>query len=214
MSELRVLSHIALGLLAPVRAAHPDVELVEIPERGPLPDDAHAPVVLTQTWGAPNLADVMTRGVEWVHTFGTGVNRYPFETLGDAVLTCSRGASAVPISEWVIAMLLGFEKQLPAQWIDSPPKRWNRATLGGLHGRTLAILGFGGIGQAVARHALGFGMHVRAHRRSTAPSPIRAVEMVDSPEALVVGVYCPFGRLKPELQQAGLNLSAFLNPFA
>lgn len=185
MSALRVLSHIGLGLLEPVRRAHPEIELIQIPETGPLPDDAHGQVLLTQTWGAPNTADVMARGIEWVHTFGTGVNRFPFETLGQARLTCSRGASAIPISEWVMAMLLSFEKQLPDRWISEAPERWNWATLGGLHGRRLAILGFGGIGQAVARHALGFGMRVRAHRRSAAPSPIEAVEMTTSHQALL-----------------------------
>ena len=187
MTEPTILSHIDLGLLAPVRAAYPDTPLIQIPEEGPLPESARGQVLLTQTWGAPNLAGVMARGVEWVHTFGTGVNRYPFETLGEAVLTCSRGASAVPISEWVMAMMLAFEKQLPDQWITEPVERWNFATLGGLAGRTLAILGLGGIGRAIARHALGFGMQVRAHRRSEAPSPIEGVELVSSPRALVEG---------------------------
>jgi len=185
MTAPTVLSHIHLGLLEPVRAAHPEVALVRIPEEGPLPDEARGKILLTQTWGAPNLAAVMERGIEWVHTFGTGVDRYPFDTLGGAVLTCSRGASAIPIAEWVMAMMLTYEKSLPAQWIEAPVERWNMATLGGLHGRTLGILGFGGIGQAIARHALGFGMKVCAYRRSDAPSPLEGVEMAGSPEALI-----------------------------
>ena len=33
-------------------------------------------------------------------------------------------------------------------------RRWNMADLGGLHGKTLGLLGIGGIGQAVATRAL------------------------------------------------------------
>lgn len=181
----RVLTHLPIGLLAPVREAHPDVELVEIPEQGALPAALRGEIALTQAWGSPNMAEVMTRGVRWVHAYGTGVNEFPFDALGDAVLTCSRGASAVPISEWVLGVLLAAEKELPERWLSAPPERWNIAFLGGLRGKTLAIVGFGGIGQAVARRALAFEMRVKALRRGDGPSPVEGVEMVRSLEALV-----------------------------
>ncbi len=78
-----------------------------------------------------------------------------------------------------MAMLLAAEKRLPDVWQDEPPERWNRFDLGGLHGRTLGLLGFGGIGLATAERALPFGMRVIAHRRSAAPSPLAGVELVD-----------------------------------
>ncbi len=176
----------SLRLLEPLRAAQPDVPLLRIPEEGVPPPEVRGEVLLTRTFGAPNCAEVMTRGVRWVHTFGTGVNGYPFETLGAAPLTCSRGASAVPISEWVMAMLLAFEKDLPEAWVNEPPEQWiTRDSVGGLSGRRLAILGFGAIGQALARRALAFGMEVCALRRSKAPSPVAGVTLSPSAEALV-----------------------------
>lgn len=182
---LRVLSHIGEGILQPAKDAYPDATFTVIPQDGPIDPDLRGNALLTFTWGAPNMAEAMSRGIEWVHTFGTGVDGYPFETLGEAQLSCSRGASAIPIAEWVIANLLAFEKQLPQSWIEAPPEHWNRASLGGLHGRTLALLGFGGIAQRVAQHALGFGMKVRALRRSPGPSPLAGVEMVSDLNALV-----------------------------
>jgi phosphoglycerate dehydrogenase-like enzyme len=134
-------------------------------------------VLLTYTWGAPNLAEVVSRGVRWIHTFGTGVDAFPFAAIGDRTLTCARGASAVPIAEWVLAMLLAFEKHLPDAWITGRAA-WKRLELGGLQGRTLGLLGLGGIGTAVAQRALPFGMQVIAHRRSGAASPIAGVELV------------------------------------
>jgi len=176
----RIATQMPIALLEPVRAAFPDLEIVEIPTQGPLPDGFEADVLLTLPWGAENLAAVLARGVRWVHAYGTGVNGFPFELLGDVPLTCSRGASATAISEWVIAVLLAAEKRLPESWIHAPPPRWNHAELGSLAGRRLALVGFGGIAQAVARRALPFEMRVKALRRTRAGSPLPEVEIVSS----------------------------------
>ncbi len=181
----RVLSHLGLGLLKRVHEAFPNLEIREVPVEGPLPEGVTGEVLLTQTWGAANLAEVLTRGVQWIHTYGTGVNGFPFAALSGQVLTCSRGASAVPISEWVMAMMLAFEKRLPDSWIHEPPAHWNWAELGGLAGRTLGLIGFGGIAQAVAERALVFGMRVCALRRRKLPSPVPGVTIVASLEELL-----------------------------
>jgi phosphoglycerate dehydrogenase-like enzyme len=183
--SLRILSHMPEALLGPVREAHPDVEIVEIPQAGPLEPGIEGDVLLTLAWGSANLAEVLERGVRWVHAYGTGVNAFPLEKLGGVPLSCSRGASAPAISEWVMAVLLAAEKQLPESWIDAPPDRWHTASLGSLHGRMLALVGLGGIAQAVARRALPFGMRVRALRRTPKPSPIAEVGIVTSLAALL-----------------------------
>ena len=79
----RILSHMPLGLLGRIGEQFPDAEVVQVPEEGPLDDDVAGEVLLTNAWGAPNLAEVVARGVRWVHTYGTGVNDFPFEALGD-----------------------------------------------------------------------------------------------------------------------------------
>ena len=56
---------------------------------------------------------------------------------------------------------------------------------GGLDGRTLALLGLGGIGTAVATRSLAFGMRVKAMRRSGRPSPVAGVEIVSDPSSLL-----------------------------
>jgi len=177
-SRVRVLTQVPVQMLGRVGERFPDVELVMVPSQGDPPDDAKGEVLLTFAWGSENLREVVARGVRWVHAYGTGVDAFPLGELGDVRLTCSRGASAVPIAEWVIAMLLCAEKQLPASWVREPPERWNIASLGGLAGRTLGLVGMGGIAQATARRALAFDMRVLAHRRSDAPSPVPGVEIV------------------------------------
>jgi phosphoglycerate dehydrogenase-like enzyme len=182
--RLRVLSHLPAERLARVPLEVPDVEVVVISEHDPPPADLHGDVLVTYAWGAPNIAQVVERGVRWVHTIGTGVDRFPFDAVGERVLTCSRGASAVPIAEWVMAMMLAFEKRLPETWIHAA-EQWRRLQLGGLSGRTLGILGLGGIGSAVAERALPFGMEVIARRRSAAPSQVAGVTLVASIEEVL-----------------------------
>jgi phosphoglycerate dehydrogenase-like enzyme len=182
---LTVLTHVPVRLLRAVGERFPTVELVQVPERGGLDEGVEGEVLLTQAWGAPNAAQVMQRGIRWVHAYGTGVERYPFDTLGEAALTCSRGASAVPISEWVLAVMLAAEKKLPETWVTHAPEHWNIARLGGLHRKTLALVGFGGIGRAVATRALAFGMVIRALVRKPRPSPVEGVEIVGDLPSLV-----------------------------
>ena len=187
-----VLHHPRPDAMASLRAQFPDVVFVPIPTTGELPPDAKGDVLLSTAIGADTLVAALDRGVRWVHTIGTGVDRFPVEDVhDDQVLTCSRGASAIPIAEWTLAMMLAFETRLPETWITAPPvppNRWHQAGLGGLHGSTVAILGLGSIGVEVAKRSLSFGMRVRAiRRRADAPSPLPGVELVDSAAEAVTG---------------------------
>ncbi len=183
--RIRIATHMPIEMLDSVREAFPDIDAIALPTEGAIDPSLEANVLLTLPWGTPNIADVLARGVKWVHAYGTGVNGFPFEVLGDVPLTCSRGASATAISEWVMAVLLAAEKRLPQTWLDAPPERWNVAELGSLRDRRLALIGFGGIAQAIARRALPFDMQVRAYRRTKAKSPIPEVELATSLEALL-----------------------------
>ncbi len=181
----RVLVQLPLEALKRVSEQVPGIELVPVPLKGELPRDAEGEVLLTLARGSPNLSEVVKRGVRWIHTIGTGVDRFPLEAVGSRILTCSRGGSAVPIAEWVLSMLLAFEKRLPESWVSAPPEHWNMAELGVLEGKTLGFVGIGGIGVAVARRALPFGMRVQALRRTPGASSVPEVEVVGKLEELL-----------------------------
>lgn len=183
--SVRVLSHLPLPLVARIEREIEGARVTFVPMEGEPAPDLHGDVLLTHAKGSPNLAAVVARGVRWVHAYGTGVEAFPFEALGDRPLTCSRGASGIPIAEWVLAVMLAAEKKLPETWIHEPPALWSVIGLGGLHGRTLGLVGLGGIGREVARRALAFGMQVVALRRSEAPSEIAGVEIARDLGALL-----------------------------
>jgi phosphoglycerate dehydrogenase-like enzyme len=185
----RVLLHVGGAPVDSLVAEFPDVDFAPVPKEGDL-GGLDAEILLTTAIGGPRLDEVLDLGVRWVHTIGTGVDRFPLDALRPGqVLTCSRGASAVPISEWVLAVMLAFEKQLPETWASVTPANWYRADLGGLYGRTLAVLGMGSIGTEVARRARAFGMHIRGLRRTPRPDGFDGVDYVPTPAEAVEGAH-------------------------
>jgi phosphoglycerate dehydrogenase-like enzyme len=182
-APLRVLSHFGgpdtFRLAAELDAR---VEIVAVPMQGPIDDAIAGEVLVTIPEWADNTDALLRRGVRWLHYISTGVDRVDFDSLpSDLLVTNSRGAAAVPISEWVVAMLLAFEKRLPEIWIDSEPENWRAdPRLGTLDGREVAIVGFGSIGEAIASRLAPFGARVRGLRRTVRPSPMAHVEIVSS----------------------------------
>ena len=160
---MKIFSQVGRKLSAAVSERVADAEVISIPTEGRIAEGLGAEILLTQTWGSSNIAEVVARGVRWIHTLGTGVDRFPFDSVGDCVVTCSRGASSIPIAEYVMATMLAFEKQIPEVWMTEAPQDWYGERLGGLYRKTLGLVGLGGIGVAVAERALAFGMHVVAN---------------------------------------------------
>jgi phosphoglycerate dehydrogenase-like enzyme len=173
---VRVLNELGRRIGDRIRAAVPDAEVIDVGADPPAPDLTAD--VLFGGW-APHSFEY-AQHVPWVQLSGTGVDKVPRELLAGRTVTCARGASAVPIAEFVLGAMLAFEKRFPDVWLHEPPERWNFDKLGGLSGRSLGIVGFGGIGVAVAQRALPFGMQVHAFRRTEAPSPVEGVEMHSS----------------------------------
>jgi phosphoglycerate dehydrogenase-like enzyme len=185
---LRLISQVA-GTAADdsVRAAHPDVEIVPYTGGEP-PPGLRADAFFGGYAGWDDIVRWLdATGVRWVQLMGTGVDAVPPAVYEGRVVTCARGASAVPISEWVMAAILAWAKRFPETWLREPPKHWNfpAPALDPVDGQTLGLVGLGGIGSAIARRALPFGLRVRALRRTAKPSPVAGVEVVTALEDLL-----------------------------
>ena len=165
----------------------PTVDFIPVPTDGPVPDGVSGGACITQAARTANLEEVLDRGVRWVHVLGQGIDHFPLDHLGDRTLTCARGVNAIPIAEWVVAMLLTAAKQLPDRWVTEPPRHWVLADLGSLDGATVAFIGFGTINQATAERLAPFGCRMVAATRSGAPSGMDEVSTTTDVHAAVAG---------------------------
>lgn len=182
---VRVLNMMGPKVVEAVRAAMPEMEVVEVPFGSELPPDLHGEVLLAAFLESPVYSRLDELGVQWIHLPGTGIDSWPPDLLRGRTVTCSRGVSAIPIAEFVLAAILAFEKRVPGVWLAEPPEHWNIDRLGELAGKTVGLVGLGGIGTAVARRALAFDMRVRAFRRTGAASPVEGVEVVPDLDAVL-----------------------------
>jgi len=174
---VRVLNLMGKGVEAAVRDAVPDVEIVTVAARDVPPTGLRADVLFAAWIESPVYDRLDDLGVRWMHLPGTGIDSWPRLLLESRVVTCSRGVSGIPIAEFVLGAMLALEKRMPEVWLDEPPEHWNVAPLGELAGRSLGIVGLGGIGTEVARRARAFDMRVTALRRTRQPSDVEGVDL-------------------------------------
>ena len=137
-------------------------------ERDKLLNDAEVILV-----GFPFPLDLRARSpkLKWVHQRPAGASNMLRGDLwkSDIVVTSSRGyAHNLPIAEYTIATMLHFAKDLHLPEQERKAKQLNARgyNVTQLSGKTLCVLGAGGIGTEVGRLASALGMRVLGIRRN------------------------------------------------
>lgn len=143
--------------------------------------------------------------LRWVQAGSAGVDRFlsvpELRERDEVVLTNARAVHGPVIAEHTFAMLLSLTRGLSAARDAQREGRWVRESAGerlALDGRTMLVVGLGGIGGEIAKRAHGFGMRVIATRRGSdaAPDYVERVGRPDDllamlPEADVVAIAVP-----------------------
>lgn len=98
---------------------------------------------------------------------GAGINTIDVDNAADrAIFVCNTpGKNAIAVAELVIGHLINLDRRIADNVAALREGRWEKKRLGkarGLYGRTLALLGTGGVGREVAMRAKAMGMTVRA----------------------------------------------------
>jgi len=120
----------------------------------------------------------------WTQVQSTGVEVYPRALMQHGIMTCGRGLNAVPIAEFVMAAILRIEKRLDETRAGNAAD-WETPSIGRLYGRTLGLIGYGTIGQAIARRAEAFDMKVIVNRRGGWDTVPDGITPCDSPEEVI-----------------------------
>ncbi len=164
-------------LLPALRAAVPGVEIV------PAQDMAEA-VALAGDVDAvlgPCSAELLAAGprIRWIQAYSAGVERcvaIPALRERDILLTNMQRVAGPVMAEHVIAMMMSFARGLHFYIPERMAGRWTQETpatvrMLTIEGKTLLVVGLGGIGTEVARRAHALGMRVIATRASGREGP-------------------------------------------
>src|SRR5581483_7764904 len=135
-------------------------------------------------------ADVLERAVRLkvIGRAGVGVDNVDVDaaTLRGILVANAPESTVVSAAEHTIGLLVALARNIPQAHAALKQGRWERKTYGGIElaGKTLGVLGFGRIGQQVARRALGLGMRVVAYDPYVASERFRELgaERVETPE--------------------------------
>ena len=108
-----------------------------------------------------------------------GVNQIPFKHLGaDVRVSSNAGGYSLEVGEYAWGLLMTatkkiarFDREIKEKGpvIGTPRELGAMVTV--LRGKTLGVLGYGGIGRVVARFGTAFGMRIIAYSRSDAEEP-------------------------------------------
>ena len=112
--------------------------------------------------------------LRWQHTPSAGVDRLPMPVLIERkiMLTNGAGVHAIPIAEFVLALMLDRAKNLSLLKAAQTEHTWkDDIEVRELEDTTLLIIGAGGIGQEIAARASAFGIRIWGSRRHPKSHP-------------------------------------------
>jgi phosphoglycerate dehydrogenase-like enzyme len=164
--------------LAGLQAVAPGVEIVAVSNA------EEAAAVAAGSQAVIGLCDQeifdVAPGLHWVQYYSSGVERclaHPGMHSGDKLLTNGQRIGSPALAEHAIAMMLALVRGLDVYHSNQLKHDWERsADLGSgefmeIEGRTVLVVGLGGIGTQAARRAHGLGMRVIATRGSRREGP-------------------------------------------
>ncbi len=173
---------------AQIRAAAPDMRVVVTDDRAEI-EAVMGDVEILVGWISHELLRPAHK-LRWFQEWGAGVDwlmRFPDVAAMDFVVTNVSGVHAIPISEHIMAFLLGFARGFPRAMRAQVKGVWDslgRHELFELAGKTMLLVGVGAIGERTAKLASALDMRVLGIRRNP-EQPAPYVEAMYGPDQLL-----------------------------
>ncbi len=143
-------------------------------------------------WGCPPTARgrlfELAANVQWVHTHAAGVDSLPLQLIRERgiVLTNAAGVFAGALAEFAVAGILYFARDIPRLVRSQRAGRWEQFDVQEVAGTTALIVGFGGIGRAVAERLRAMRVRIIGCRNKAEPERLADVLVPPSDLARVV----------------------------
>ncbi|NNC71731.1 MAG: D-2-hydroxyacid dehydrogenase [Sphingomonadaceae bacterium] len=125
----------------------------------------------------PKMAEIIAAAtnLKWLNSIYAGIEHFPVDALKErgTIVTNGAGINAIPIAEFVVMGMLAAAKRLDTilaaqgrnEWLSGPPGS------GELFESKILIIGYGAIGQQVAKTLSGFNADITAVRRTPVDDP-------------------------------------------
>jgi phosphoglycerate dehydrogenase-like enzyme len=190
--QIAVVGTLAASLEEPMRRhLTTPCKIIVTGEAGIIPRLAEVDVLVTMAFTA-EMARSATR-LKLVQVPGAGLDQIDRSALPDGALLANTYGHETGIAEYVIGAMLALSRDVirldaalrrgdwQSQWAvgATPPPVWPE-----LAGKTIGILGYGRIGQNVARRARAFDMNIRAIRRDTRQSAGDELALLGGPDMI------------------------------
>jgi phosphoglycerate dehydrogenase-like enzyme len=159
--------------LGELREAAPGVKFIEVPQAS-----ARDIAAADATLGVCS-ADIIGKATKllWIQALAAGVERcvqQPLVQERHLILTNMQRIAAPSMAEHVIALMLALSRHLDYFFKEQQAAHWDERAapvLSDLEGKTVLVVGLGGIGTEVAKRAHALGMRVIATRASGRNGP-------------------------------------------
>jgi len=144
------------------------------------------------SWHLPPGMLPHARRLRWLHTPAAGIEHllYPALRASEVQITNGRGLAGDAMAEHALALMLTLSRRIHDAVRMQIAQKWSQDLFWAsepapfrLAGRTLGIVGLGGIGSELARRARALGMRVMGIRRRPGPRP-RFVDVLLGPEGM------------------------------
>ena len=122
--------------------------------------------------------------IKWVQSLSVGLDALLHEEMQNSslIITNTKGCTSVPIAEHTIAMIAGLARGLPFLIRNQLTSTWKPTPITDLSLSTVGIIGYGAIGQEIARRCKGLDMKVIGCKKR--PS----IQKQDDPADQIVGL--------------------------
>tara|TARA_R110000851_G_scaffold75531_17_gene166525 strand:- start:510 stop:1457 length:948 start_codon:yes stop_codon:yes gene_type:complete len=137
----------------------------------------HAEIGWFDMYDKARMAEIISAAtnLKWLNSIYAGVEHFPLEQLKaqGTILTNGAGLNSAPIAEFAVMMMLSaakrsdliVESQRQHNWLSTPPGTTE------IDDSKALIIGYGGIGQQIAKKLSGFDVEVTAVRRTPTGEP-------------------------------------------